>query len=168
MRIHFLFYFSLIIILLGCNENPIGLTIQEAEKKGIFFDSLNLVYRSAISVDTSNAVFKTESDMEKASTAYQNLFDEFGKYLKANHFNWPFATSCFQKIYINEDGKIDYFLFNFLGEPPYEVTAAQENKFKSLLNEFIKDYTFPFTTSMKHSQCGTVVYGLKKEKQNQN
>lgn len=57
MRIHFLFYFSVIIILLSCNENPIGLTIQEAEKKGIFFDSLNLVYKSAISVDTSNAVF---------------------------------------------------------------------------------------------------------------
>ena len=106
--------------------------------------------------------------MEKTSTAYQNLFDEFGKFLKEKNFKWPFAASCFQKVYLSEDGKIDYFLFNFLGEPPYEVTADQEMKFKRLLNEFIKVYKFPITASTKHSQCGTVVYGLKKSNQNPN
>jgi len=164
MNKYHLFYFFVIITILSCIENPKGLTIQEAEKMGIFFDSLNVVYKSAVSVDTSNAVFKTEPDIEKAHIAYQNLLEEFSKFLTKKNFKWPFATSCFQKIYFSEDGKIDYFLFNFLGEPPYKVTADQEMKFKSLLNIFIKVYKYPITANMKYSQCGTVVYGLKKDK----
>lgn len=162
MKKHYVFCFFVIIIFLCCNEIPKGLTIQEAEVKGIFFDSLNAVYSMANSVDTSKPVFKTEADMEKAFIGYQNLFDEFGKFLKEKNFKWPFATSCFQKVYFNEAGEIDYFLYNFLGEPPYEVTADQEMKFQKLLNEFIKVYKFPVTANRKHSQCGTVVYGLKK------
>lgn len=168
MNNYHVFFFFVIILCISCNEIPKGLTIQEAEKQGIFFDSLNIIYKSAISVDTSNAVFKTETDMEKASIAYQNLLDEFGKYLTKNNFKWPFATTCFQKVYFSEDGKIDYFLFNFLGEPPYEVTADQEMKFKSLLNEFIEIYKYPITANMKYSQCGTIVYGLKKSNQRPN
>lgn len=101
--------------------------------------------------------------MIKATLAYQNLVEDFGKYLTKNNFNWPFATSCFQKVYFREDGTIDYFLFNFLGEPPYEVTADQEIKFKILLNKFISEYKYPISANMKYSQCGTIVYGLKRE-----
>lgn len=164
---HLLYVFGILIIN-SCKDDPKGLTIQEADKKGIFFDSLNMVYKSAVSVDTANAVFKTEPEMEKVSIAYQNLINEFSNFLTDNNYNWPFATTCFQKIYFSEDGKIDYFLFNFLGEPPYKVTPDQENKFKVLLNEFIEYYKYPIISDLKYSQCGTVIYGLKKEKSGSN
>lgn len=152
-----------IVISISCKENDKEktMTFLEAEGKGILFDSLNLVYKSAVSIDTSNSVFKNETDKEKATIAYQNLLNDFGKFLKKNNFKWPFATTCFQKVYFREDGNIDYFLFNFLGEPPYEVSADQETKFKKLMNEFIKSYKYPITANMKFAQCGTVVYGSK-------
>lgn len=159
-RFHLL-YSVLIIASFSCNENQKGLTIQEAERNGILFDSLNIIYKSAVSVDTSRAVFKVDADIEKAHIAYQNLLNDFGKFLTKNNFKWPFSTTCFQKVYFSKDGTIDYFLFNFLGEPPYEVTVDQELKFKNLLNEFIKGYSYPVTANMKYSQCGTVVYGSK-------
>lgn len=164
MKNNYHFYFLAFTIFMGCKEDPIGLTFLEAEKKGISFDSLNVIYKSANSLDSTKTVFKTEADMIDGSIAYQNLYDELGKYLKEKGFKWPFATTCFQRIYFNEEGTIDYYLYNFLGEPPYEVTADQEMKFKGILNEFIKNYKFPVKTNGKHSQCGTVVYGLKKDK----
>ncbi len=161
-------FLSFTVAILSCDEIPRGMTVLEAEEKGIYFDSLNVTYKSAVSTDTTNSVFKNESDMVKSIQEYQNMLDEFGKYLSEHNFNWPFATSCFQKVYFNEDGHIDYYLFNFLGEPPYEVSAEQELKFKKLLNEFIKGYKFSIKANQKYSQCGTVVYGLKKDNTNHN
>lgn len=161
MKYHHLFVFAIIVTTVSCSKEYKAMTIQEAESKGIMFDSLSEVYKSAVSIDTANSVFKNETDMEKATTAYQILLNDFGKFLTKNNFKWPFATTCFQKVFFHEDGKIDYFLFNFLGEPPYEVSAEQEKKFKDLMNEFIKSYKFPVTANMKFAQCGTVVYGMK-------
>ncbi len=154
---------TFVVIIIGCKEKDKekAMTILEAEGKGILFDSLSLEYKSAVGIDTVNSVFKNETDKEKAIIAYQNLLDDFGKFLKKNNFKWPFATTCFQKVFFREDGNIDYFLFNFLGEPPYEVSADQEKKFKELMNEFIKSYKYPVTANMKFAQCGTVVYGMK-------
>lgn len=98
MNKYHLFYFFVIITILSCIENPKGLTIQEAEKMGIFFDSLNVVYKSAVSVDTSNAVFKTEPDIEKAHIAYQNLLEEFSKFLTKKTLNGPLQRHAFKRF----------------------------------------------------------------------
>jgi len=152
-----------ILYTISCKEKDKekAMTFLEAEGKVILFDSLSSVYKCAVSIDRSNSVFKNEPDMEKATIAYQNLLNDFGKFLMKNNFKWPFATTCFQKVFFREDGTIDYFLFNFLGEPPYEVSADQEKKFKELMNEFIKSYKYPITANMKFAQCCTVVYGSK-------
>lgn len=133
----------------------------EAEGKGIFIDSLDLIYESAVNVDSSKAVFKEETDIERAMLAYRDMNKDFGKFLKENNFKWPFAITCFQKVYFNNDGSIDYFIFNFLGEPPYKISAEQEMKFKELLNKFISTYKFPITADMKYTQCSTIVYESK-------
>ena len=163
MKTTLIFFLFIIITFICCNESSKGLTFKEAEKIGIYFDSLNLEYKSAVRVDKSDCVFTSDEDIEKVGLAYDKLVNDFLKYLSERNLKWPFPAKCFHKIYFSPDGSIDYFLFNFLNEPPYKVSLEQETKFKKLLNEFIANYKFPITADVKYSQCGSIMYGSKKE-----
>jgi hypothetical protein len=151
---------SLLIIttFICCKESQKGMTFKEAENMGISFDSLELEYKTLHSLGKSDTLL-----IEKAGKAYYNFFNAFNTYLTNKNLKWPFEVKCFHKMYFSPDGSFNYFLFNFLNEPPYKVSPEQETKFKILLNEFIDNYKFPITTDVKYSQCGSIIYGSKKK-----
>lgn len=140
----------------------LGLTFQNAEKQGISIKHLDSVYTSAVHTNTSLAVFKTESEQEAMQQAYIKLLQDFGKFLSENNFKWEKPTRCFNRIYFNADGTIDYFLFNFLGRPEDKPSENIEKEFQRLLNVFISDYKFPLTAKTKFAQCSPTTYMPKK------
>jgi hypothetical protein len=140
----------------------LGLTFQDAEKQGISIKHLDSVYTSALHTDTSLAVFKTENEQEAMQQAYVKLLQDFGKFLSENNLKWEKPTRCFNRIYFNTDGTIDYFLFNFLGKPEDKPAENIEKEFKRLLNVFISDYKFTLTAKTKFAQCSPTIFMPKK------
>lgn len=136
-----------------------GMTFQEAEESGISISFLDSTFKSAVHVDTTKAVFKTEKDQELMEKAYVKLLRDFGKHLSEHHFYWDKPTRCFNRIYFNSDGTIEYFLYNFTGKTKEEKPSdLHQEVFKRLLNEFIKDYTFDKKSNTKFAQCSPTTY----------
>lgn len=157
--------FIILFLLTTCLQTfgqHLGLTFQSAEKQGISIKHLDSLYTSAVHTDTSLAVFKTEKEQDALQQAYIKLLQDFGKFLYENNFEWEKPTRCFNRIYINSDGTIDYFLFNFLGKTEDKPSKNIEMEFQRLLNVFISDYKFSLTAKTKFAQCSSTTYMPKK------
>jgi hypothetical protein len=153
------------ILLTACLQTfgqHLGLSFQNAEKQGISIKHLDSIYTSAVHSDTSLAVFKTEKEQEALQQAYIKLLQDFGKFLSKNNFKWEKPTRCFNRIYFNSDGTIDYFLFNFLGKTEDKPAKNIEKEFQRLLNVFISDYKFSLTAKTKFAQCSPTTYMPQK------
>jgi len=145
-----------ILILTTMSYNGYGqkaMTFAEAQKNSISISDLDNSYKSGINADSSLAVFN--SNEEEYIKAYQQLLQDFGSFLKTNHFLWDNPTRGFNRIYFDKNGKIDYFLYNF---PPGQLTNEQEVRFKELLNNFITNYRFTLTAEVGFAQCSPVTY----------
>lgn len=152
---------TLIVLVTICSEcigQNLGLTFQEAEAKGISISKLDSLYQSAVHVDTSQAVFKTDSELQAMQQSYIKLLQDLGDFLSENDFHWKEPTRCFNRIYFDSDGTIDYFLFNFLGKPEDIPSAERQKEFERLLNTFIEDYQFPLSAEKKFAQCSPTTY----------
>jgi len=136
----------------------LALTFQEAEKHGIIIKELDSLYLSAVHVDTSQAVFKTAEEQSTMYQEYVKLLQDFGHFLKQNNFTWEKPTMCFNRIYFNNDGTIDYFIFNFRGKTEDKPTEEKQKEFTRLLNLFINDYKISLTAKTKFAQCSPTTY----------
>lgn len=148
--------FSLILMVLAlAGFSQKATTFQKAIDSGISIKSLDSLYKPALSQgpDSLQAVFRVKS--KEFYTSYVGLLKDLSKHLKDNGFAWSKQTRCFNRIYFNEHGTIDYFLFNF---KPGEVDADKAAQFETLLNTFIKTYTFSLPASSKFAQCSPVTY----------
>ena len=132
----------------------LALTINDAAKQGMSIKHLDSIYKSAVHADTSQAVFKSESEQQAMAEAYMNLLQNLGKYLTKNNFKWEKPTRGFNRIYFNTDGTIDYFLYNFSSE----ISQEKQTEFNRLLNLFIKDYKISLTAKTKFAQCSPTTY----------
>lgn len=140
----------------------LGLTFQEAERQGVSIKHLDSLYKSAVHADPAQAVFKTEKEQETLQQQYIKMLQDLGNFLSKNNFNWEKPTRCFNRIYFNSDGTIDYFLFNFLGKPEDKPLEEKQLEFKKLLNVFIKDYKFALSAKTKFAQCSPTTYMPKQ------
>lgn len=141
-----------------------GMTFLKAKESGLTISHLDSIYKSAVHIDTSKAVFKSEKEQELMGKAYIKLLQDFGKFLKENKFIWDKPTRCFNRIYFDTDGTIDYFIFNFLGkEADDKPSEIQQAEFERLLNEFIKDYKIDITAKIKFAQCSPTTYMPPKQ-----
>lgn len=138
----------------------VGLQFNEAKRKGLV--DLDSIYMSAIHTDTAKAVFKMEKERENLKVSYYQMLKDFGKFLSENNFEWKNKTQGFNRVYFNENGKIDYFLFSFR-KSEHELTEEEHKEFQRLLNLFVKDYQFPLTADTKFVQCSPVTYLPQKK-----
>src|SRR5256885_46225 len=156
-------WFALAILI--ANGQHLALTFQDAEKQGKGYLQLESIYKSAVHADTSQAVFKSEAEQQAMGEAYIKLLQDFGKFLKANNFKWERPTKCFNRIYFNTDGTIDYFLYNFLTKnvkSEDQLSQEKQGEFNRLLNLFIMDYKISMTAKTKFAQCSPVTYAPKE------
>ncbi|RZJ71534.1 hypothetical protein [Flavobacterium sp.] len=131
------------------------LKFSEAKTLGVPSETLDKTYKSAVHSDPKLAVFKSESEQQQLQQAYVKFFEDFGKFLSQNNFSWETKTRCFNRIYMEKDGTVDYFLFDF-GKNP--LSEYKENRFRELLSEFLKNHKFPISASEKFAQCSPIVY----------
>lgn len=136
-------------------------SIEEARKLEISIEKLDLEYKSAVHVDSTKAVFKTEAQQQKLQESYVKLLQDFGSYLKRNNFKWETKTKCFQRIYFAPNGKIDYFIYNFKLKnvlPENLISEEKQKEFQRLLELFVKDFTFSSTAAEPFAQCSPTSY----------
>jgi hypothetical protein len=131
----------------------IAMQFQEAEKQGISIKELDNLYQSALHSDSTKAVFRGRE--KEFYQAYVSMLTDLSTYLKKQGYLWGKTTKCFNRIYINKDGSIGYFLFNF---KEGVIDLAKEKEFKSLLGNFIKTYQFPLESKSNFAQCSPVTY----------
>lgn len=153
----YLALFLLTIVQLSHGQHT-ALSFHDAEKQGISMQYLDSIYKNAVNNDTTLAIFKTNTEQEKLQQSYTRLLKDLGNYLSKNNFKWEKKTPCFNKVYFNNDGAIDYFLFFFRGNEEDKPSEAKQKEFQRLLNLFIKDYKFSLKANTKFTQCGGAVY----------
>lgn len=130
------------------------LTFKEGKKQGLEPEKLDIEYVNAVHADT--AVFAIYSGQDdEFFAAYQAMFKTLGKYLKENGMEWDKPARAVHKIYFNDEGKIDYWLYNFKGK----VSDENQTRFTEIMNEFLKEYKFPIKPKAKFSQCGSASFG---------
>lgn len=134
-------------------SQQLATSFQNAVDRGISVDSLDKTYMSALHSDTTLAAFNGRE--QEFMQGYTSLLKDLGKFLKANDFNWEKSTRCFNRIYIDKTGKIDYFLFHF---KEGELSSDRQVHFAKLLTEFTKAYKFPLTNTVPFAQCSPVQY----------
>src|SRR5690349_17483313 len=86
---------------------------KEAEKQGNSYKRLDGIYPSALHLNPILAVFKTPQEQENFQKAYIKFMQDLNAFLKANNFSWGKQTTCFNRIYFNANGVVDYFLYSF-------------------------------------------------------
>ncbi len=124
---------------------------ENADKK---IKQLDSIYQSAVNVDTSLAVFKTDADQQKMFEAYSTFLKDFGKFLKQHDFAWGQETKCWNRLYFDKDGSVDYYIYNFKSQ----IEKAKEEQFKLLFAEYIMTHKINITADKKFSQCSPVTY----------
>jgi len=159
VRITFIFLFFSASSLFA-QKRPLAITFQNAEKQGLAFSKLDSSYKSAVDSDTSKAVFKSAAQQKELQLAYADLLKDLNKHLAENNFKWEKPTRCFNRIYFKPNGKIDYFLYNFLPKPsdPNPISEEKRLRFEKLLSAFIRKYQFKLTADVKFAQCSPVTY----------
>lgn len=161
-KVNLILFFTFLTVLV--NGQHFALTFQEAEKQSIGYAHLDSIYKSAVHADTALAVFKTEKEQDEMGKAYVRLLKDFGKFLSKNKFEWDRVSKCFNRIYFNTDGSIDYFLYDFLYKnvkPEDQLSQDKQMEFNRLLNLFIQDYKISLTAETKFAQCSPVTYQPK-------
>ncbi len=146
---------------ISLNRFGIAMSIDSASAKGISVEQLDLDYKSALHADSTKAVFKSEQEQAQLRKAYIQLLQDLSTFLKQHDFKWDKTTKCFQRIYFNADGKIDYFIYNFKLKSVAAVdliSDQHEAKFKELLSLFIKNYTFAVKAKEKFAQCSPTAF----------
>jgi hypothetical protein len=148
-----IFFFSLSIV--KSHGQAKVFTFEKAEQQGKSFQHLDSLYKSAVHSDTKLAVFKTQEEQDNLQKAYGKLLQDLGALLKKNNFKWENPTRCFNRIYFNSNGSIDYFLYKFANG---QISAEKEKEFEVLLNSFAKDYKIGITAKERFAQCSPVKY----------
>ncbi len=151
-----------LIMLLAICSTAVGqqkaYTFQEAQDNGISIQDLDSNYKSAVHVDTTLAVFKSEKAQEAMRVYYTMLLKDLGLFLSQNDFKWDEPRRCFNRIYFDRDGSIDYFLFKFLGNAQSTPPVEKQEEFKRLLELFVKEYEIPLAANVKFAQCSPTTY----------
>lgn len=144
----------LVLIPLKSFSQHIGMSFQEAQKKSLKIEDIEKNYKNAVDTPPAESVFK----QEELQPAYTKLLQDLGAFLSKNNFKWEKKTKCFQRIYFNNDGAIDYFIFNFLGKPEDQPSSEKQAEFGKLVNQFVQDYKFSLSAKVKFAQCSPTYY----------
>lgn len=136
-------------------QTPYVGSVKRAQEEGIHIEQLDSMYRSAVNVaDSSLAVFKTREMSDSLIGSYQKFLKGLGKYLRENHFEWGKETKCWNRIYFNADGRVDYYLFDF----KTDVADEKTERFKKLFKSYASTHKINISAAVNFAQCGHVTF----------
>lgn len=144
----------------GCSSNkqPVPIDISKVMPGDsidqLMSQHLDSIYLSAVHTDTSLAVFKTADEQQKLITAYTEFLKEFGAFLKDHQFTWGGKTKCWNRIYFDNTGSVDYYIYDF--KTPIE--KEKEIRFRQLFAQYIETHPINIKANRKFAQCSPVTY----------
>jgi hypothetical protein len=116
-------------------------------------DHLDSIYKNGLPVsDPNHQVFSQSYFNNVVEKERIDLLQKMENYFKKNGFKWGNPVKCWNRIYFNPTGSIDYFVYHFMDKIP----DNKENEFKRLLNSFIRNNKVSVNAPWKYSLCGTV------------
>jgi len=154
-----LLFFTVFLIACSNIKAQQAMTFQAGKEAGIEMKDLDANYTSPLDSDSASAAIFGVGQ-EQYIKLYQEYLGELGQYLSDQGFKWERPRWCFNKIYFNEEGRVDFFLYNFR---PGEITDEMVVEFQKHLENFVKDSEFPTKPNSAFSQCSPVTYVDPKE-----
>lgn len=139
----------------AAKSQNIAMSFERAVAEGKAYQQLDSSYRSAVHTNPALAVFKTPEEQENFRKAYAAFIGDLASFLKSKNFEWEKQTRCFNRIYFDSDGTVDYFLYNF---PAGQLEPEKEKEFDRLLNLFIQNHSFSLTANENFAQCSPIKY----------
>jgi hypothetical protein len=149
--------FFLLLIFVQNAKSQTVLTMQEARSKSLIKE-LDKTHETALNNDKNLAAFPGDKKTEFL-TAYKLLFYDLANHLDKNGFKFGKETQCYNRIYFNSNGTINYYFYSI---KPGEIDPANESKFKKLLGDFIKTYQMKVSAPTNFFQSGPVKFTDKK------
>ncbi|TAE74093.1 MAG: hypothetical protein EAZ85_05325 [Bacteroidetes bacterium] len=128
------------------------MSIKEGKKQGVFKDTLDKIYPSAI-----GEVYKDEAN--DFLEAYKKMYQKLSSFFRTKGF-YIEKINVFSIIYFNDLGKLDYYLYHF--NSPLDI--EKQNLFQKYAYNFFENYTFEMPKNKKFTQCGPIVFEVVKEK----
>jgi hypothetical protein len=153
--------FALMFLCSTVYAQPVVASFEQAKDDGIRIEHLDSTYKSAVHFDTTKAVFKSAKQQKKVMREYSKLFEDLGKYLSEHDFYWDKQTRCFNRLYFNADGTVDYFLYNFLGSGEQLPSPEKQKQFETLVSAFIREHKVDLKANEKYAQCSPITYQPK-------
>lgn len=129
------------------------MTFQEMEKSGIKMAELDSLYPNSTKTDKFQGVF-IDKKLDKFTTAWGDFYMDLMTYFSENKFIWGKQTYCFNKIYFQSNGKIDYWFFNF--KKSDNIAQEKQDMFLKLLDEFAKTHKIKIKAKTNFAQCASV------------
>ncbi len=124
-------------------------------------DSLDNIYQALVT-DTFPGL------TQKVVPEYSKLLKGLGKHLSNNNFYWDNDCKIYTKFHSNTEGKIDVFMYRFLG---FSLSEEKEQEFNHLLKSYFSENEFDLEkpTSVPFSMGGCNSFRApKKESETKN
>jgi hypothetical protein len=149
----------IVLLVFVCNSQVFAQTkiflFRDAKKEGISIAHLDSTYKSAVHANKELAVFKTPEEQQSLQKAYYSFIRSMASFLTKNNFVWDSPVRSYNRVYMNADGTVEYFIFQF-GE---QLSPEKETEFLRLARLYTKDNKFPITANERFAQCSPVQYG---------
>lgn len=130
-------------------------SVEELTRFGLSMQQLDSIYKNSLPAsDSINPLFDQGYFDTVVEPARLLLLQQAGGYLSKNDFRWGEPVKLWNRIYVNADGSIDYFVYHLMSS----IDPKQELELKKQLNAFLKGEKLPVKSSKKWSLCGGVVW----------
>jgi len=141
-------FFNIILFSATKTQAQLVAHIMKVHETGLNISLLDNTYPSALHADSTLGVFK---DQEKEfQSSYLKMINDLASFLRKNSLTFTTTVEGFNRIYFNDEGHVDYYLYQF---KPNQLSAEKEKLFVQLTNQFLGTYTFPMKTESNFSQC---------------
>ena len=132
------------------------MTFQEMEKNGLKMDSLQRIYPNATRSDTFVGVFPAGKKGDQFNAAWLDYYTDLMNYFSENGLIWEKPTYCFNKIFFDSKGRVEYWFFNF--SKADNIPDSIQQKYSDGLKKFSKKHKIRIKADSKFTQCASVTF----------
>lgn len=117
--------------------------------------ALDSLHPSVAHAPGTKGVFdsKKEKQFEKA---WGDYFSDLMQFIADNDFKWQKPTYCFNKIYFDRDGKVDYWFYNF--KKTDSIPQQTQDKYLELITKFSAVNKIKISGNSNFAQCASVTF----------
>ncbi|MFW6248751.1 MAG: hypothetical protein ACOC4J_03165 [Bacteroidota bacterium] len=129
--------------------------IKDTTNEGLTMSDLDSIYKNGLSAnDSTNPVFSHEAFDSIVKPERQKLLRNLRAHFDDNGFNWQPALMIWTRMYVDENGRIDYLLYHFITP----INSIKEAEFRKTVNKFLMENKLNISAPVKFSICGRVVF----------